>query len=569
MTKKIFRSMLLVCMVVLIATITGVMGVLYHYFSENIHDNLQSEAMYLAVAVENEGQAYLESLDGQAERITLIDGDGTVLYDSMVDADTMENHADREEFKEAMENGYGESSRYSGTISERTMYYAIRLSNDQILRVANTHYTVFTLLGGLISPIVFILAGMLVLTAVISSRVSRRIVEPLNQLDMDHPDQAEVYDELVPMVTKISRQKRTIERQLTDAKKQQEEFSVITENMQEGFLVIDSETEVLSFNNSALKLLHADYFASKQSVLTLKRSEAFCNAVESVLEGNHTETILELGQKRCQLIANPVWEKGTVKGAIFVLIDVTEKMDRENLRREFTANVSHELKTPLTSISGYAEIIQNGFVRPEDIGKFAGKIFEESQRLIALVNDIIRISQLDEGLLPYEKEEIDLYEAAKETIEHLDAAAKQRGISVRLAGEHLKIHSVRTILQEVLFNLCDNAIKYNKENGSVRVTVRKEDGHVCVTVKDTGIGIPQEDQERVFERFYRVDKSHSREIGGTGLGLSIVKHGAASMGAFISMESVLGEGTAITLTFPEETMEDVLHTEDVLQERYG
>ena len=552
MTKKIFRSMLLVCMVVLISAIAGVMGVLYHYFSENIHDNLQSEAMYLAVAVENEGIEYLNRITNQTERITLIDEDGTVLYDNMADITLMENHADRIEFKEAMENGVGESTRYSGTMSERTIYYAVKLGNNQVLRVANTHYTVFTLLGGLIFPIVLILAGMLVLSAVISSRVSRKIVEPMNQLDLEHPDQGEVYDELVPFVTKISRQKRTINRQLTDAKKQQEEFSVITENMQEGFLVIDSETEVLSFNKSALKLLHADYFAPKQSVLTLNHSKEFCEVVETVLAGNHTETVLELGQKRCQLIANPVWEKDNVKGAIFVLIDVTEKMDRENLRREFTANVSHELKTPLTSISGYAEIIQNGFVRPEDTGKFAGKIFEESQRLITLVNDIIRISQLDEGLMPYEKEEIDLYEAVKETMEHLEAAAKQRGISVKLAGTHEMIYSVRTILHEVLYNLCDNAIKYNKENGLVKVTVRKDGDAICVTVKDTGIGIPQEDQERVFERFYRVDKSHSKEIGGTGLGLSIVKHGAASMGAVISMESVLGEGTAITLTFPKE-----------------
>ena len=331
MTKKIFCSMLLVCMMVLISAITGVMGVLYHYFSENIHDNLQSEAMYLAVAVENEGIEYLNRITNQTERITLIDEDGTVLYDNMADITLMENHADRIEFKEAMENGVGESTRYSGTMSERTIYYAVKLGNNQVLRVANTHYTVFTLLGGLIFPIVLILAGMLVLSAVISSRVSRKIVEPMNQLDLEHPDQGEVYDELVPFVTKISRQKRTINRQLTDAKKQQEEFSVITENMQEGFLVIDSETEVLSFNKSALKLLHADYFAPKQSVLTLNHSKEFCEVVETVLAGNHTETVLELGQKRCQLIANPVWEKDNVKGAIFVLIDVTEKMDRENL----------------------------------------------------------------------------------------------------------------------------------------------------------------------------------------------------------------------------------------------
>lgn len=553
MTKKIFRSMLLVCMAVLIAAIAGVMGVLYHYFSENIHNNLKSEAMYLAVAVENVGVEYLNKIPNQTERITLIGEDGTVLYDNMADVAAMENHLDRVEFQEALRNGYGEASRYSGTMSERTMYYAVRLENNQVLRIANTHYTVFTLMGGMIFPIVLILFGMLILSAVISSRVSRRIVEPMNQLDLEHPDQGKIYDELIPFVTKISRQKRTIKRQLTDAKKQQEEFSVITENMQEGFLVIDSDTEVLSFNKSALKLLHADYFAPKQSVLTLNRSKEFCEVVETVLKGNHTETVLELGQKRCQLIANPVWEKEIVKGAIFVIIDVTEKIDRENLRREFTANVSHELKTPLTSISGYAEIIQNGFVRPEDVAKFAGKIFEESQRLIALVNDIIRISQLDEEKMPYEKEEIDLYEAARDTIQHLEDAARQRGISIKLGGNHETVLTVRTILQEVLYNLCDNAIKYNKENGLIKVTVRKEENEIKVTVKDTGIGIPQEDQERVFERFYRVDKSHSKEIGGTGLGLSIVKHGAASMGASISLESVLGEGTAITLSFSSET----------------
>ncbi len=551
MTSRIFRSIFLVAATVLVAGLACALGILYRHFGGQLQKELENQATYLSVAVETAGPECLATLPQHSERITLVDDDGTVLFDNEADVSQMENHSGREEIVEAMTNGSGRATRRSGTLGEETVYYALRLSNGQVLRVSSTQYTLWALLGGMVQPTLILLVVLVCLSGIIASRSAKRIVEPLNRLDLDHPLQNDTYDEVAPLLGKISHQNKTIRRQLSEAKRQQQEFSIITDHMSEGLLIIDGQTELLSANSSALQLLGAAEAPQNQSVLTLNRSEPFRNTVEAVLRGEHRTVTMQLEEKYCQLIANPVRRDGQVAGAVLLLVDVTEKMRLEEMRREFTANVSHELKTPLTSISGFAEIMRDGFVKPEDIKKFAGNIFDEAQRLTTLVGDIIKISQLDEGCLPYEKEGVDLYELSDSILNRLEDAAQKAQVSLHIQGEHAVLFSVRPILDEVIYNLCDNGVKYNRPGGSVTVNIAEDAQAVTLSVTDTGIGIPASHQARVFERFYRVDKSHSKEIGGTGLGLSIVKHGAAYLGAEISLESNLGAGSTFVLRWPK------------------
>ena len=552
MTKRIFKSIILASVIVLLVSGGLTMGVLYNHFGNQLEEELRTEAEFLSIAVEDEGMSAFDSLPTDSERITYIDTDGTVLYDNRSKTDDMENHLDREEIQEAMENGSGMAVRESDTLSQRTLYYAIRLNDGTVLRVSSTQYSLTGLLGGMIQPLLIILIVMLILAGFLASRLAKNIVNPLNQLDLDHPEENQTYEEVAPLLTKINRQQKSLQAEITQAKRQQEEFSIITDNMEEGFLVIDSHTEVLSYNSSALKLLGAREQDARQSVLALNRSESFQKTVERVLGGQHVISNQEFQGITCQVAANPVFKDGKVTGAVILILDVTEKMKGEQMRREFTANVSHELKTPLTSISGFAEIISDGFVKPEDTKKFAGRIFKEAQRLITLVNDVIKISQLDEGKLPYEKEEVDLYQAVRETFLRIEDHAKAEGVHLYLYGPHIKTNTVKTILDEIIYNLCDNGVKYNKKGGSLTVTISQEGEQPVITVEDTGIGISEEDQKRIFERFYRVDKSHSKAIGGTGLGLSIVKHGSMFLGADMKVESTLGEGSKFILTLPED-----------------
>ncbi len=551
MTKRIFTSIILASVIVLLASGGLTMGVLYNHFGNQLEEELRTEAEFLSIAVENEGMGAFDSIPSEAERITYIDTDGTVLFDNRSNADDMENHLDREEIQEAMEDGSGMAVRESDTLSQRTLYYALRLADGTVLRVSSTQYSLPGLLGGMIQPLLIILILMLILAGFLASRLAKNIVNPLNRLDLDHPEENQTYEEVAPLLTKINRQQKSLQAEIADAKRQQEEFSIITDNMEEGFLVIDSHTEVLSYNSSALRLLGAREQDARQSVLALNRSESFQRTVEKVLGGQHVISNQEFQGITCQVAANPVFQEGKVTGAVILILDLTEKMKGEQMRREFTANVSHELKTPLTSISGFAEIINDGFVKPEDTKKFAGRIFKEAQRLITLVNDVIKISQLDEGKLPYEKEEVDLYEAVRETFLRIEDHAKAEGVHLYLYGPHIKSNTVKTILDEIIYNLCDNGIKYNKKGGSLTVTISQEGEKPVVTVEDTGIGISEEDQKRIFERFYRVDKSHSKAIGGTGLGLSIVKHGTMFLGADMKVESTLGEGSKFILILPE------------------
>lgn len=551
MTKKIFKSIMTVCTVVLILGLAFVMGILYRYFGKQISTELEKEAFYAAQGVESSGMEYLEKLDGKNSRITLIDQDGSVLYDSQAEASSMENHKDREEVKEAAETGKGKAVRMSETLSEKTIYYALRLENGKILRVSSTQYSVLALVYQLIVPVLWILLLMIVLSGLFASRLSKKVVEPVNKLDLEHPEENEVYEEVAPLLSRMYKQNREIKNQIDTARRQQEEFSIITENMQEGLVVIDRYTMILSGNASVWKLFHVNGPKNGESVYVLNRSEEFQSIIDKALDGKHNEAVLKVDGSDIHVVANPVMREEQVEGAVLLLVNVTEKLEREKLRREFSANVSHELKTPLTSISGFAEIIQDGYVKEEDVRAFAGRIYKEAQRLITLVEDVIRISQLDEGEVPYEWTETDLYQTAKNVFGTLSEAAKKQDVHLYIEGDRVQLHTVPNILEEVLFNLCDNAIKYNKPGGSVCICLTENEESVCISVKDNGVGIPKEDQSRVFERFYRVDKSHSKEIGGTGLGLSIVKHGVSFLGGEVELESTPGQGTEITVSFPK------------------
>ena len=553
MVKKIYQAICLVAALVLVCS-TGLMtAVLYNRFSEQVQRELHVETVYIAYGLETQGESYLEGMKDQTRRITHIAADGTVLFDNAADSSAMENHLDREEVREALETGSGEGSRSSATLAENTFYYAKRLSDGTVLRMAATQRSVWALLLGVLQPVAMVILAVLILGAVLANRVANNIVAPINALDLEHPEQNEIYEEVSPLLSNIARLRRTIDRQLTQARRKQEEFRLITDHMSEGLLVIDSSANLLSCNGAALQLLGASEQPQVSSVLALNRSEQFRTAVREVLEGRHAEGQLTVGEQTLQLMANPVRQDEAVTGAVLLVVDVTERAQREQLRREFSANVSHELKTPLTSISGFAELLKSGVVAPEDVADFSKSIYEEAQRLIRLVEDIIRLSALDEGQLQAEMAPVDLYELAQEQIKRLQPQAEQRQVTLSLLGSRAAVQGSASVLEEMVYNLCDNAVKYNRPGGTVDVVITAGET-VKLVVRDTGIGIPAASRSRVFERFYRVDKSHSKDVGGTGLGLSIVKHGAMLHGAKIDLDSVEGKGTTITVEFPAQSL---------------
>ena len=551
MTKKIFKSIMFVCALVLAVGLVAVMGILYSNFDGQMRKELSKEAAYLTYGVEQQGVDYLKNIKDKSARITYIDQDGIVLFDNEADVSEMKNHSDRTEFQKAEKYGAGESSRYSDTLSEKTIYYALRLKDGTVLRVSGTQDSVLALVENLIFPLCGLLCLMLILSGIMASAISKRIVKPINELDLESPEENRIYEELSPLLSKIHRQNREIQNQLELAKQQQEEFSLITENMQEGLIVIDKYTMILSANSSAWNLFHMDRVCQGESVYCLDREEEFRHAIEQVLSGEHTELVLKLNGSDIQLIANPVIRDKKTEGAVVLLVNVTEKLERESLRREFSANVSHELKTPLTSISGFAEMMQGGLVKCEDIPQFAGRIYKESQRLLQLVEDVIQISQLDEEKTSYTWDPVDVYQVCKNAFESLMEKEKRLNVHLYICGEYLKMEAVRTLLEEAVYNVCDNAIKYNRNDGSVSVFLTQTAQEIQIVVKDTGVGIPKEDQDRVFERFYRVDKSHSKEIGGTGLGLSIVKHAVGALKGSVILRSEEGNGTEICMKFPK------------------
>lgn len=551
MTKKIFRSFLLTALLTLAVSMLFVFGILYQYFEEQLISELKSKAVYISHAVESEGADYLESIGDIGERVTLIAPDGTVIADTEANAADMENHLERNEVKQALTSGSGTSVRYSDTLTEKIIYYAVKTPDGNILRVSVKHYTVITILLGLVQPILLTLLIAAALCFVLSSRLSKSIVKPINSLDLDEPENNDAYEELAPLLRKISRQKKVIDEQLRTAKQKQEEFRLITENMSEGFLVINQKRNVLTYNSAALRLLGISE-APAGDVLAINRSSPFRSAVERALSGERSENEMAFGESSYSIIANPVFAEKEIIGAVIVIPDITERVQREQLRREFTANVSHELKTPLTSISGFAELMMNG-VPPNDAKDFSKSIYDEARRLITLVGDIIKLSELDEGSERFEREQVDLRELAESVAKRLKLAAENKNVTVTVTG-NAQINGVRKVLDEMIFNLCDNAVKYNKDGGSADVVISSdtETHTVTLTVRDTGIGIPAYAQSRVFERFYRVDKGRSKSAGGTGLGLAIVKHGAACHNAQIRLKSEENKGTEISVIFPNK-----------------
>ena len=549
MTGKIFRNSMAVGLGVFLLSVALFMGVLYQYFEDQIQRELETETWLVARGVEEQGMEYLEGLHASS-RITWVAGDGTVLYDSVADPAKMENHADREEIQIALQGTQGTAQRVSTTLSEKTFYVARRLEDGTVIRLSSAQYTVAVLLLSMVQPLLIILVVSMILAAVLASRLSKRIIQPILNLDLERPEECGVYDELSPLLTRIRRQNDTIQHQMELLRQQQREFTALTENMSEGFLLLDQRGRVLSYNSGALRLLGALAPAQHASVFTLDRSDAFRRCVDQVLSGRRNQGRLERDGRCVQVLADPVKREGELEGAVLVLVDVTDREQGEQLRREFTANVSHELKTPLTAISGMAEIIKDGIVQPQDVAGFAQDIYQESQRLIALVEDIIHLSRLDEGGESFHREEVDMMEMVQEVVRRLDPLAKQAQVTVAAAGAPFTVSGVPGVLEEMVYNLCDNAIKYNRPGGTVTVSVSPGERGGTVTVADTGIGIPLQDQQRVFERFYRVDKSHSKAIGGTGLGLSIVKHGAALHDARVELESTLGQGTTVRLISP-------------------
>lgn len=561
MSKRIFISMSLLALLTILLSVVALTFIMFQQLSEDMERELKNQALYLRVGVSESGADYLAQIKGEdrESRITLIDPQGNVLFDNRAPAETMENHGDRPEVKDALAAGEGYDVRLSQTVGRHTYYYALRLDDGNILRVASTTDSAIAALANSAPVIAAIVLLILGVALVYAKHRTKRIVRPINDIDLENPIENDVYDELAPLLTRIHQQKNSIDRQIQELKRRRQQFDEITENMAEGLVVMDDAGNILSINKSALRFLGRD---SEQREIArqiedenihlsvLNRNLSLQKMVNTALTEGPVKEIFQVEEKRYQVWATPIIEEGRTRGAILLILDVTEQIRSEQIRKEFTANVSHELKTPLTAISGYAELMRDGKVEQQDVSRFVGKIYDESAGLVALVEDIIRLSQLDEKNVPSEMEKVDLLDLAMKVKEKLDPLAKLKKVRMEVVGDRVEISGVPKLIEEMLANLCDNAIKYNKENGSVRIVVAEEDGAAILSVEDTGIGIPAEHHSRIFERFYRVDKSHSKQTGGTGLGLSIVKHIAGFHNAHIEMDSVPDKGTRIAVKFP-------------------
>ena len=548
MINKIFRSTIFVAAVVLLCSLGIIMGVLYGYFNDMQIAQLRDELSLAAIGTEENGLTYLKKVDSNRFRITWVDSEGTVIYDTHADTDAMENHACREEIRDALKFGTGSAVRKSDTILQRSVYEAVRLEDGSVLRISITQKTMTVLIIGMLRPVCLVILVAIILSAVLSDRMSRVVMEPLNNLDLEHPLENDTYDELSPLLNRIHQQHNEILWQMRKLQRKTDEFNQVIENMREGLVLLDKNSVILSINPAAKELFNADEQCVGKNFYELERHNDMTAAVESAFaQGRHKMRAMR-NCRQYKFLFNRIESEAKTIGLVILAIDVTEMENAERNRREFSANVSHELKTPLQSIIGSAELLENRLVKPEDQARFIGHIRKEATRLVMLIEDVIRISHLDEGVeIP--KEEIDLLTMAEQIAETLKIPAQKKGIQVRIYGEHCRIRGVRSMIHEIVQNLCNNAVKYNVENGTVDVHVKQENGHTMLIVKDTGIGIPPEHQSRVFERFYRVDKSHSKETGGTGLGLSIVKHAAQYHNARINLQSTPGIGTTITVTF--------------------
>ncbi|HCB96504.1 MAG: ATP-binding protein [Ruminococcus bromii] len=550
MTKKIFKSIVLVAGVVLLASIVIIMGVLYQYFGEVQENQMKDELSISSVAVEEDGVTYLSKLESNRYRITWIKADGTVIYDTKNGADTMENHADREEVREALSSGEGEGTRYSSTLLENTMYCAKRLSDGTVLRISMSRASAGALAFGMIQPILIVLIVALALSGILASQISKRIARPLNDLDLEHPLENNTYDEISPLLNRINFQHKEIKSQVKELQQKKDEFNQITSSMNEGLVLLDNNGTILSINPAAQNILETDEYCIGKDFLTIDRRHDMSIAIQNALNNGKSEIRSEINGREYQFDISRIQSANKTIGAVLLAFDITERELAEKTRREFTVNVSHELKTPLQGIIGSAELIEGGMVKPEDMPRFVSHIKEEAKRLVVLIEDIIRLSELDEGsAMP--QSEVDLLNIANEVKNNLDETAKAKNVSIQVSGKNVVIEGVKRLIYEIIFNLCDNAIKYNKDGGKVDISVSETESNSVIKVKDNGIGIAPEEQNHIFERFYRVDKSHSKASGGTGLGLSIVKHAVQYHNGTVTIDSQIGKGTEITIAIPK------------------
>ena len=550
MTKKIFKSIVLVAGVVLLASIVIIMGVLYQYFGEVQENQMKDELSISSVAVEEDGVTYLSKLESNRYRITWIKADGTVIYDTKNGADTMENHADREEVREALSSGEGEGTRYSSTLLENTMYCAKRLSDGTVLRISMSRASAGALAFGMIQPILIVLIVALALSGILASQISKRIARPLNDLDLEHPLENNTYDEISPLLNRINFHHKEIKSQVKELQQKKDEFNQITSSMNEGLVLLDNNGTILSINPAAQNILETDEYCIGKDFLTIDRRHDMSIAIQNALNNGKSEIRSEINGREYQFDISRIQSANKTIGAVLLAFDITERELAEKTRREFTANVSHELKTPLQGIIGSAELIEGGMVKPEDMPRFVSHIKEEAKRLVVLIEDIIRLSELDEGSeMP--QSEVNLLDIANEVKNDLDDTAKAKNVSIQVSGKNVVIEGVKRLIYEIIFNLCDNAIKYNKDGGKVDISVSETESNSVIKVKDNGIGIAPEEQNHIFERFYRVDKSHSKASGGTGLGLSIVKHAVQYHNGTVTIDSQIGKGTEITIAIPK------------------
>ena len=548
MTGKILRNSVLVAALALFSCALLFFGVMYRNYEDQAFSQLRAEAAAVSQGLNAQGGRYLDDFE-PADRVTWVSSDGTVLYDSAAPAQDLPAHTGREEIAQALETGEGQASRYSQTLLQRTYYYARRLADGTVLRVSCTQNSLPAMIIMMLTPFLWVATVVLIVCGILSYRLARQITKPINAINLDNPARLPGYPELSPLFDRLREQSRTIGRQMDELQLRQREFTAITENMREGFLLVDGKLHILSGNHSAFELLGRQEVKPGELLYDADCRPEILDAVETALSGSHAELLLSIDDVSWQVLANPVVATGQVAGAVILCMDVTEREQRERLRREFSANVSHELKTPLTSISGFAELMKEGLVPPEKIPEFSGDIYKESRRLIGLVDDIIQLSRLDENSTEFERGPVDLYELSEQAMASLRPVADRQSVRLELQGEHAEIDGVAQLLKEMIYNLLDNAVKYNVPGGSVVLRVQKTGARTVLSVSDTGIGIPYADQPRVFERFYRVDKSHSKEVGGTGLGLSIVRHAAQYHNARLDLKSQPGKGTTITVTF--------------------
>ena len=551
MTKKIFKSVLLVAVVMVLFCCTFILGILYRHFTTIEEEQLGAQLGFVVTGVENGGVDYLKSLTEKKYRITWVEPDGTVKFDNKIDASKMENHVNREEIKESLKFGRGECTRYSSTLTQRTIYYAKKINDGSVIRISISQETVLKLLFSMISPMAITILLAVILSSLLARGVSKKVVEPLNNLDLNKPLQNDAYGEIAPLLRHIEHQHRQIDEQVLELRQKKDEFQATIENMDEGLILLDAKNSIISINPAAKKIFGTTDECLGKDFLTVERNTSVGNTIKEAMEKGKAEIILKRYGLDYQLGISKIESAGKTLGAVLLAVDVTEKNNAERTRREFSATVSHELKTPLQSIIGSAELMENNLVKEDDMPRFVGHIRKEAERLVNLVEDIIRLSWLDENR-DMETELVSLKDIAAETKEALENTANEKNVTINISGEDIKLHGVRSLLYEIVYNLCENGIKYNKEGGKVDITLSKEAGKDILVVEDTGIGIKEEQQSRIFERFYRVDKSRSKETGGTGLGLSIVKHAAMYHNADVTLESTEGQGSKFTVIFPQE-----------------